>query len=65
MKPVWSLPTLSLGSLVLKESKEIRRKAICYMQAHQDRTQYKTLRDVGYHIGSGVMDCGCKRVVKS
>ena len=45
--------------------KEIRRKAICYMQTHQDRTAYKTLRDAGYHIGSGVMECGCKRVVKS
>jgi len=48
-----------------KGKKEIRRKAICYMQTHQDRIQYKTLRDAGYHIGSGVMECGCKRVVKS
>lgn len=48
-----------------QEKKEIRRRAICYLQTHQDRIQYKTLRDAGYHIGSGVMECGCKRVVKS
>ena len=30
-----------------KGKKEIRRKAICYLQTHQDRIQYKTLRDAG------------------
>jgi len=27
--------------------------------------KYKTLKAKGYHIGSGVMEAGCKTVIKS
>ena len=48
-----------------KTNKELQRTTLCYMQTHRDRIQYKTLRDAGYHIGSGMMESGCKCVVKS
>lgn len=44
---------------------ELRRKTICYMQTHRDRTCYETFKTAGYDIGSGIMESGCKTVVKA
>lgn len=48
-----------------RAKQELRRTTICYIRTHQDRIQYKTLRESGYDIGSGIMEAGCKAVVKS
>ena len=48
-----------------KASKETQRTTICYMQRHRDRTNYKSLLEQGFDIGSGIMESGCKRVVKA
>lgn len=38
-------------------------KALGYFQNNIDRMQYKTFRDKGYFIGSGVVEAGCKSVI--
>jgi hypothetical protein len=48
-----------------KASIEIKRKLVAYMKTHQHRMNYKTLREKGYHIGSGLMESACKTVVKA
>lgn len=45
---------------VSKVKQELRRTTLCYMQAHQARTNYASLREDGYEIGSGIMEAGCK-----
>lgn len=44
---------------------EMRRSTLCYIEKNRDRIQYKTLRNDGYDIGSGIMEASCKSVVKS
>ena len=48
-----------------KTSKVIKRRLIAYLQTHRHRINYKTLREQGYDIGSGIMEASCKTVVKS
>jgi hypothetical protein len=48
-----------------KANTEIKRKLIAYMRTHRQRMNYKTLREQGYHIGSGLMEAACKTVVKA
>ena len=49
----------------LKEAhKEIQRKQVNYLQTHQRRMRYETFEQQGYHIGSGVIEAGCKSVVQ-
>lgn len=43
---------------------EIQRLLVGYLSKHQKRMCYKTFRDKGYHIGSGVAESGCKNVVQ-
>jgi hypothetical protein len=44
---------------------KIRRQLLGYLKTHKKRTCYKTFSDKGYHIGSGVIESGCKNVVQS
>lgn len=48
-----------------KASKMIKSRLIAYMQTHRHRINYKTLRERGYDIGSGLIEASCKTVVKS
>lgn len=48
-----------------KTSRETRRKVLNFLKTHRHRMKYKTLKAQGYHIGSGVMEAGCKTVVKA
>ena len=43
----------------------IRRRLLNYLLEHKDRMAYKTLKEKGYHIGSGVVEAGCKNVVQN
>ena len=43
--------------------KELRRTTYNYFAGNAHRMQYKTFRDKGYYIGSGVVEAGCKQVV--
>ena len=43
---------------------EIRRKETNYFNTHSSRMLYKTLREAGYQIGSGVMESSCRWVVQ-
>ena len=47
-----------------KEEQEVRRKELGYFTAHATRMRYKTFREAGYHIGSGVMESSCRWVVQ-
>jgi hypothetical protein len=47
-----------------KKKKEIQRKLVAYLNEHSHRMAYKTFRDQGYHIGSGIIEAGAKSVVK-
>ena len=38
-------------------------KALGYFENNLDRMQYKTFRDKGFFIGSGVIEAGCKSVI--
>ena len=39
------------------------RKALNYFTAHRHRMRYPDFRAQGYHIGSGTIESGCKRVI--
>ena len=43
--------------------RELRRATITYLMNNARRMQYKTFLERGYHIGSGVGEAACKRVV--
>jgi hypothetical protein len=43
---------------------EVREGKLNYLRHHQDRMRYKTFRDAGYHIGSGVVEASCKSTVQ-
>jgi hypothetical protein len=48
-----------------QEQQDIRRRVMAYLQTHQHRMRYKTFREAGYHIGSGVGEASCKNVVQA
>lgn len=48
-----------------KEHCELKRKTVDYLQEHLSRAQYQTFERQGYHIGSGVIESGCKTVVQA
>ena len=43
---------------------EIRRKELGYLTQHAGRMKYKSYRNAGFHIGSGVMESSCRWVVQ-
>lgn len=45
--------------------RDLRRRVACYLHTHQRRMRYRTFREQGYHIGSGVAEAGCKAVVQA
>jgi hypothetical protein len=48
------------------ESKSaINQRELAYFRKHEHRMQYKTFRDKGLHIGSGVAEAGCKATVQA
>jgi len=48
-----------------EEAAEVKRRVGNYLQGHAHRMRYKRLREQGYHIGSGVVEAGCKSVVQA
>jgi len=44
---------------------EVKRKVGNYLRSHAHRMGYKRVREQGYHIGSGVVEAGCKNVVQA
>jgi len=49
------------------ESRDIKRRELGYFQQHQScgRLDYPKYVSAGFHIGSGVIEAGCKNVVQS
>lgn len=45
------------------EARECREETIGYVERNTERMRYGTFLKAGYHIGSGVMEATCKRVV--
>jgi hypothetical protein len=45
-------------------AQEVKRRELGYLREHAGRMRYQTLREQGYHIGSGVIEAGCKNVVQ-
>ena len=45
------------------EKQKIRREEYGYFRKNAPRMQYQTYLQQGYHIGSGVVEATCKRVV--
>ena len=48
-----------------QEQRDEQRKVLAYLREHRRRLRYKTFLAQGWHIGSGVMEAGCKAVVQS
>ncbi|SRR5579883_367289 len=46
------------------EKRTVRRRLLGYLSGHRRRMLYKTFAQAGYHIGSGVVESGCKNVVQ-
>lgn len=44
--------------------REVHRRATAYLQTHAHRMRYGSLRQAGWHIGSGVVESACKGVVQ-
>lgn len=44
---------------------EVKRRVGNYLSNHAHRMEYKRRREEGYHIGSGVVEAGCKNVVQA
>jgi hypothetical protein len=44
--------------------REVRRKELAYLAQNAGRMKYKTYKDAGFHIGSGVMESSCRWVVQ-
>jgi hypothetical protein len=47
------------------EDRKMRRNLLAYLETHRRRMAYKTFAGEGWHIGSGVIEAGCKSVVKA
>jgi hypothetical protein len=47
------------------EHEEVKRRVVNYLRSHEHRMKYKTYRQQGFHIGSGVAEAGCKSVVQA
>ena len=47
------------------ENSDLKRKALDYLREHLCRMQYETFDSQGFHIGSGVVESGCKTVVQA
>jgi len=45
--------------------RELQRKLLEYLMTHRHRMMYASVEAKGYHIGSGVIEAGCKSVVKA
>jgi hypothetical protein len=45
-------------------AQEVKRRELGYLRQHTERMRYQTLREQGYHIGSGVIEADCKNVVQ-
>jgi len=45
--------------------RKVRRNLLEYLETHRSRMTYKTFSEQGWHIGSGVIEAGCKCVVKA
>jgi hypothetical protein len=48
-----------------EEATKVKRRVGNYLRTHAHRMAYKRLREQGYHIGSGVVEAGCKNVVQA
>ena len=46
------------------QSRTLAKKQIGYFHRNQSRMRYQTFRQAGYFIGSGVVEAGCKTVVR-
>jgi hypothetical protein len=44
---------------------EVQRQVLTYLCTHSRRLRYETFQSAGYHIGSGVVEAGCKGVVQA
>ena len=44
---------------------EGQRRVLVYLRTHARRMRYETFGKQGYHIGSGVIEAGCKAVVQA
>jgi hypothetical protein len=45
------------------KAKEVRRVELGYFEKNKDRMLYATLKENGYHIGSGLVESACKTIV--
>jgi hypothetical protein len=45
------------------QHRQLRRQAYHYFHSNAERMRYQTFLEKGYHIGSGVVEAGCKHVV--
>jgi Uncharacterised protein family (UPF0236) len=43
---------------------DLRRRQLAYLSTHAHRMRYKSYRDAGYHIGSGVIESGCNGTIQ-
>ena len=46
-----------------EEQAETRRREAAYFESHQERMRYKTFREQGLQIGSGVIEASCRTLV--
>jgi hypothetical protein len=46
-----------------EKAKEVRRVELGYFMKNKNRMLYATLKDNGYHIGSGLVESACKTIV--
>jgi hypothetical protein len=53
----WEAPTAAAA--------EVQRRTVTYLRTHEHRMYYRTFRAQGFHIGSGVVEAGCKSVVQA
>jgi hypothetical protein len=45
-------------------NRKMRKNLLAYLETHRGRMSYRTFAGEGWHIGSGVIEAGCKSVVK-
>ncbi len=46
-----------------QDKRQLRRRAYNYFSENAHRMRYQTFLEQGYHIGSGVVEAGCKHVI--